>query len=1251
MNNLQAEVMETANALKKSIGGAKFDSAKAIKNVVDVTSKANKLKKESIQIDKLKKDAMIQESKALQELEKIEQQKLKTQSQQMRNDKQQTQEKERLLKTNQKAVKVAKDEASAYKKLEKNTRALKNQSKELGAQMLVLEQNGKRNTTAYQKLSKQYRNVTSSAKAGDKQLKKLDQTVGDNFRNVGNYTGALNKLRGGLGALGLAFGTAQIVRNIGGIIVDFDQAQADLGAISGKTKDQLSGLTAQAKELGSTTQFTATEITQMQIELAKLGFTTSEITASTKAVSNFAAATGADLASASKVAGSTLRAFGLEASQMERVVSTLGVATTKSALSFSSFETSMSTIAPVAATAGFSVEDTTALLATLADAGFDASSAATATRNILLNLANANGDLAQTIGKPIKGVEDLAEAFGELENKGIDLGEALELTDKRSVGAFLQIVKGSDDLVNFRDSITDVNGELQAMADKRLDSIQGQMTLFGSAWEGLILKLGEAGGVMNVLKQTIGFLGRNLSTIASILGTLIKVWVSYKLAIIALNTVQKIQMLGMKNVIAEIMKAIPFTKAYRNEQIKLNTATKGGATATNGYAGTMSALMLTGIIVFLSNVALAWFDVATGARDATERTKAYNKAKELGSKKAEVFVSKEREALEKSIRDLRKQGLTQEEFDKRRTELQEDAIKKNADEVKSIEAKRKKLLRYTQDLEFVNRLADKGAIRDATVLLKTEAQGKKAEAKINQSIKNFKLQTVQAETSKLATEGSFKRFARIGRAGVLELQTNIDALKEAGKELTVQMDELEIAEIDKDKLTPKLTDKTKTYNTEFKKTNGFISEQIKLLQDLQKIEQDRELINQQKGIDAEFNAQIKNIEETGKFDADQLNKLIQEKVETETRYIEQRTEVAKQFLLDQYDFEKNARLQALKDERDALIEKAKENKDALKTIEENYQIELKDLQDEEIQREIDNDLKIENLEQTKTNNILKIQEDGYKSQEELLSEFTDKVIEYNDQQMEKTKEIYKSISELVKTSTDYFIKQSQKKIDQINKEINKAQEQYDYFKQLALNGNIDAKDSLAEQQKIINEANKKKLQEEKRQQRIRMAESVFNTYSSKVESGSKNPLSETIRDTSLLLQFINSIPAFYDGTEDTGATGKGVDGRGGFHAVLHPNERVLPKSLNQQIGDLSNEELTRLAVDYKNGRVIEGASQTSSAMDLAILVNELSDIKRTIENKPETNIELGQITQSMMEVVKSTKKGNTIVYNRYKIKK
>ena len=1217
MNNLQKEVMETADALKKSIGGAKFDSAKAIKNVVDVTQKANKLKKESIQIDKLKKDAMIKEAKAIQELEKIEQQKLKTQSQQMRNDKQQRQEKERLQKINQKAVKTANDEANAYKKLEKNTRDLKNQSKRLGAEMLLLEQSGKKNTKAYRDLSNQYKKVTASAKQGDQALKKLDKSVGDNFRNVGNYKDAIKGLVGVLGTLGASVGIGQIFRNVTGVMMDFDQAQADLTAISGKTKEELAGLTQQAKDLGATTQFTASQITEMQIELAKLGFTTDEITASTEAVSKFASATGSDMASASKVAGSTLRAFRLDASEMENVVSTLAVATTKSALSFSTFESSMSTIAPVASTAGFSVEETTALLATLADAGFDASSSATATRNILLNLADTNGDLAQELGRPINGLEDLAGAFGELEDKGIDLGEALELTDKRSVGAFLQIVKGSDDLIKFRDSITDVNDELTAMAEKKLDSVRGQVTLLGSAWEGFILGLDDSAGASETLKEAIGFLARNLSTILGLVFKVIKAFVIYKGTMMALNGVNFLVNGGFKTMMLTIGKLIPGTRAYRLQQIQLARASNQVAVSTTRMGKAMKSVPYLLIIGLAIDFAMALWDGANASAEL-QRQEELRAEQEKKNKAENLKFSEERKK----------------EFDENIERLTEenDLLKamgknKNKQDALSLELANQKIDLVDENIAQLERLIE---FEEHQI----DREIDRIEHLISQGIIQNKQYDIESDTH-------VKRI----RASQEQARLDIESFKKLRESFLLKQKTI------KEENKSNNTEKTKTYNTELKQSNQYLSQQIKLLQQLQKIEQDRELIKQQRDIDAEFDKQIENIKKTGKFDADQLNQLIDEKIVTETRYIEQRTENAKQSRLDQYEFEKIARDQALKDERDALLKKAVGNQDAIDKINENYQTRLDDLGNEEIDRKADVDLEIEIMEEEKVNKILKIQEEGYKSSEDLLEQFNDEIANYDQKQIERAKETQKTIKEIIKTSADFFIKQSQRKIDQINEEITKATEQYDYFKQLAVNGNIDAKESLAEQQKIINEANKKKLEEEKRQQRIRLAESVFNTYSSKVEANSPNPLAETIRDTTLLMQFINSIPAFFDGTEDTGSKGQGVDGRGGFHAVLHPNERVVPKSLNQQIGDLTNEELTQIAVDYKNGRVVEGATQMSSSMDLAILVNELTDIKRTIENKPETNIELGEITQSMMEVVKSTKKGNTIVYNRYKIKK
>jgi hypothetical protein len=273
----------------------------------------------------------------------------------------------------------------------------------------------------------------------------------------------------------------------------------------------------------------------------------------------------------------------------------------------------------------------------------------------------------------------------------------------------------------------------------------------------------------------------------------------------------------------------------------------------------------------------------------------------------------------------------------------------------------------------------------------------------------------------------------------------------------------------------------------------------------------------------------------------------------------------------------------------------------------------------------------------------------------LEEEFKDKSIKTETDITDETKasleKRLKTQEEFIKMTTDFFIKNSEKKIAQMDKEIAKAESQYTLLQTLAANGNINAQESLAEQQRIINDANARKDKEMKRQQRIKLAESVYSTYNSKVAGGSEHPLMDTIKDTMLLQQFIASLPTFFDGTENTGKNGNGIDGKGGFHAVLHPNERVIPKSLNEQIGGLSNEALAKMASEYQNGKIIRSNSQVGSAFDTAILVNELKTLNETIKAKPETNINIGEITQSVMEIVKSTKQGNTTTYNRYKVRR
>ncbi len=290
-------------------------------------------------------------------------------------------------------------------------------------------------------------------------------------------------------------------------ITSFESANASLAAVLGTTQDGVQRLTEDAKRLGEVTEYSASQVTQMQTELAKLGFNQQEILDSTQYILQFATATGSDIPEAAQLAGAALRAFGLEATEMQRVVSAMGVATTKSALDFTYLQNSMSTIAPVANAFGFSIEETTALLGTLANSGFDASSAATATRNILLNLADSGGKLAQALGKPITSLDELAPALQQLKDEGISLADALELTDQRSVAAFETFLNGTDSMTTLRDSITGVGDELAAMQQTKLDTVEGSVQLLKSAWEGLMLQFYDSKGIFkDLVDMTIKFI-------------------------------------------------------------------------------------------------------------------------------------------------------------------------------------------------------------------------------------------------------------------------------------------------------------------------------------------------------------------------------------------------------------------------------------------------------------------------------------------------------------------------------------------------------------------------------------------------------------------------------------------------------------------------------------------------------------------------------------------------------------------------
>ena len=311
------------------------------------------------------------------------------------------------------------------------------------------------------------------------------------YAKVGALFASINLLKRGL--------TDAIQTNM-----EFEQANANLAAILGKTNDEISALTINAKQLGATTVWTAGQITELQTTLARRGIGQADILNMTEGISQLATATGIDLARAAEIAGSAMQSFGLDSKQMGDIAATLGVSTTKSALTMEKLQTSLAYVAPAAKAAGFSMQETIAMLGVLADSGLPATTAGVAVRNILIDLSKSSSKLATAIGHPVRNLDELTEALEDLKRRG---GNGLEfvssLVEKRVVPGFTTLMNNTAKMRDLRNSITDVKDELQEMADKQINTLKGSTILLKSAWDGLMLSFSNSTGTIKAVTDNL----------------------------------------------------------------------------------------------------------------------------------------------------------------------------------------------------------------------------------------------------------------------------------------------------------------------------------------------------------------------------------------------------------------------------------------------------------------------------------------------------------------------------------------------------------------------------------------------------------------------------------------------------------------------------------------------------------------------------------------------------------------------------
>lgn len=278
--------------------------------------------------------------------------------------------------------------------------------------------------------------------------------------------------------------------------MDFESAMSNVAAISGATGDELQMLSDTAKEMGATTQFSATQAADALSYMALAGWDAQQSVDALPGVLNLAAASGMELASASDMVTDYLSAFGMSCEESTYFADMLAYAQGNANTTAAALGESFKNCASNMAAAGQDVETTTALLSMMANQGLKGSEAGTALAAVMRDLTAKMKDGAIKIGETSVAVQDvngnyrdLTDILSDVEAATNGMGDAEKAAALSSTftadsikGLNMILNAGVDQAADFEAQLRNSSGTAENMAKTALPKvINGFATLVDNA--------------------------------------------------------------------------------------------------------------------------------------------------------------------------------------------------------------------------------------------------------------------------------------------------------------------------------------------------------------------------------------------------------------------------------------------------------------------------------------------------------------------------------------------------------------------------------------------------------------------------------------------------------------------------------------------------------------------------------------------------------------------------------------------------
>ena len=287
--------------------------------------------------------------------------------------------------------------------------------------------------------------------------------------------------------------------------MNFESAMSQVEAVSGATGDEIDALTEKAKEMGSTTKFTATEAAEAFNYMAMAGWKTEDMINGIDGIMNLAAASGADLATTSDIVTDALTAMGYSAQDAGKLADVMAAASSNANTNVEMMGQTFQYAAPIVGALGYNMEDTAVQIGLMANAGIKGEKAGTALRSILTRLsappkecADAMEELGVSLTDSEGNMKSLDEVMNDLRKAFQDLDETQQTANAKAIAGqeamsgLLAIVNAAPaDYQKLTQAVKESEGAASSMADTMNDNVKGQLTLLKSQIEGIQLQIYE----------------------------------------------------------------------------------------------------------------------------------------------------------------------------------------------------------------------------------------------------------------------------------------------------------------------------------------------------------------------------------------------------------------------------------------------------------------------------------------------------------------------------------------------------------------------------------------------------------------------------------------------------------------------------------------------------------------------------------------------------------------------------------------